>query len=87
MRIVDLRDPTKPVEVGYYKPGANPDTPLSGNGLNWTGLNDQVSDGCASHVRYVPESGHIWFACVTTGFHVVELNPDLRARLGFPTVK
>ena len=87
VRIVDLRDPTKPVEVGYYKPGANPDTPLSGNGLNWTGLNDQVTDGCMSHVRYVPESGHIWFACVTTGFHVVELNPDLRARLGFPTVK
>lgn len=45
LRIVDLRNPTKPAEVGYFKPG----------------------DVCASHVRYVPKSGRIWFACNTSG--------------------
>jgi len=41
-------------------------------------------DPCMSHVRYVPKSGHIWFACSASGFHVVELRPDLRRRLKLP---
>jgi len=64
LRIVDLRDPASPVEVGYFKPG----------------------DPCMSHVRYLPESGEIWFACVVSGFHVIELRPELRASLGMPKV-
>jgi len=87
LRIVDLRNPAKPVEVGYYKPGANPNTVLNGKGLHWLDLNDRITDSCMSHVRYLPESGQIWFACITTGFHVIELTPELRARLSIAPVK
>jgi hypothetical protein len=62
LRIVDLRDPKQPIEVGYFKPG----------------------DVCASHVRYVPKTGQIWLACTNSGFHVIELKPELRASLGLP---
>lgn len=62
LRIVDLRDPTTPVEVAYFKPG----------------------DACGGHVRYLPESGQIWFACGASGFYVAELTPELRASVGLP---
>jgi hypothetical protein len=40
-------------------------------------------DICGSHVRYVQKTGHIWFACAASGFHVIELTPDVRAALGW----
>lgn len=43
-------------------------------------------DACTGHVRYLPGSGDIWFACAASGFYVIELNPELRASLGFPKV-
>ncbi len=88
LRIVDLRDPSKPVEVAYFKPGARPGTVLNARGLYWTklGYNDQATDACMSHVRYVPETGHIWFACVSSGFYVIELTPELRASLDLPPI-
>lgn len=60
LRIVDLRDPAKPAEIAYFKPG----------------------DGCGGHVRYVPETGHIWLACGASGFHVLELNREARRAAG-----
>jgi hypothetical protein len=62
LRIADLRKPSEPVEIAYFKPG----------------------DICGSHVRYVPRTGHIWFACMDSGFHVIELDPKLRKRLKLP---
>ena len=64
LRIADLRDPAKPTEVAYFKPG----------------------DPCISHVRYVRATGHIWFACMLSGFHVIALKDDVRATLGLPRV-
>ena len=43
-------------------------------------------DACGGHVRYLPETGHIWFACAASGFYVIELTPQLRASLGLPGV-
>jgi hypothetical protein len=60
LRIADLRDPTNPVEVAYFKPG----------------------DACMSHVRYQPDTGRIWFACMDSGLWIIELKPELRASLG-----
>lgn len=65
IRIADLRDPAKPTEVAYFKPG----------------------DACMSHVRYKADAGHIWFACMDSGFWVIELKPELRAALGLPRVR
>lgn len=64
LRIVDLRDPAKPVEVAYFKPG----------------------DSCMSHVRYVAESGQIWFDCMESGFWIIALKPELRASLKLPRI-
>ena len=44
-------------------------------------------DPCMSHVRYVPQTGHIWFACASSGFYVIELKPELRRALGLPPVR
>jgi hypothetical protein len=64
LRIADLRDPTAPREVAYFKPG----------------------DPCMSHVRYIPQTGHIWFACNASGFYVIKLKPGLRSLLGLPKI-
>jgi len=64
LRIVDLRDPPKPVEIAYFKPGGT----------------------CMTRARYVPDTGHIWFAC-QSGFYAIELRPELRASLGLPKVR
>lgn len=56
MRIADLRNPTNPKEIAYFKPG----------------------DACTGQARYVKETGHIWFTCAKSGFHVLELKSELR---------
>ena len=41
-------------------------------------------DPCMSHVRYVPATGQIWFACNGSGFYVIALKPELRKASGLP---
>lgn len=43
-------------------------------------------DACTGHARYVPRTGHIWFACGKSGFYVIELKPEVRAALKLPRV-
>jgi hypothetical protein len=38
-------------------------------------------DACGGHVRYFPRTGRIWMTCGQSGFYVLELKPELRARL------
>lgn len=38
-------------------------------------------DMCTGHVRYLPKSGAIWFACVESGFWVIKLSREGRAAL------
>jgi hypothetical protein len=35
-------------------------------------------DTCASHVRYVPRTRHIWFACAESGFYILSLTATKR---------
>jgi hypothetical protein len=83
IRIVDLRNPARPREVAYYKPGAQPDTALQPAGAHVSAIwhNANVTDACGSRNVLVPETGHIWFACQATGFFVAELSPEVRAYL------
>jgi hypothetical protein len=73
LRIVDLRDPLRPREAAYFNPGAFR-----------TVAGGTVLDQAWGHVRYLPQSGQIWFASLTGGFWVVELEPQVRAALGLP---
>lgn len=44
-------------------------------------------DACTGHVRYLLDSGDIWFTCAASGFYVIQLTPQLRASLGFPVTR
>jgi hypothetical protein len=70
VRVFDVRDPGRPREVAYFNPGDV--APGSTTTL----------DQAWGHVRYVPETGHIWFATASGGFWVVEIEPQVRAALG-----
>ena len=66
----DVRDPERPVEVAYFNPGdvlAGPEVAL---------------DQAWGHIRWVPETGHMWFASSSGGFWVLELEPQVRSYLG-----
>ncbi len=70
LRVVDLRNPLQPTEVGYFNPGdVDPSSAVK-------------LDQAWGHVRYVKSTGQIWFATATGGFWVVELEPQVRAALG-----
>ena len=43
-------------------------------------------DACGGHVRYLPQTGHIWLSCGQSGFYVIELQPNVRKALGLPRV-
>lgn len=88
LRIFDVRDPDQPREVAYFNPGQVASElelaldPLailglvSGNGL----------DRAWAHVRYRPETGHLWLTTATGGFWVLELAPQVRDALGLPVL-
>lgn len=86
VRIVDLRDPTKPREVAYYHPGAPtaqaaPPTPP---GAAPGPPRVAYSDACASHNYFDQATGTIWFTCRSGGLYVAELTPAVKAYLGVP---
>jgi hypothetical protein len=70
IRVFDVRDPSEPVEVAYFNPG----DVEAGSGV--------ALDQAWGHVRWVPETGQIWFATALGGFWVAELEPQVRAYLG-----
>ncbi|HZQ85703.1 MAG TPA: hypothetical protein VFA83_12735 [Acidimicrobiales bacterium] len=72
VRIVDLRGPHEMKEVGYFNPGTYADRA------------GEVLDKAWGHIRYLPDSGYLWFVTETGGFWVVELEPQVRAHLGLP---
>jgi hypothetical protein len=73
LRIVDIRNPYQPREVGYFNPGAF-----------LTPGDDVLLDKAWGHIRYVASTGQIWFATQSGGFWVVELEPQVRRALGLP---
>ena len=87
LRIVDVRDPDRPREVAYFNPGRF----LDPNGLDGTSLDQALEleglqglDQAWGHVRYLPETGHMWLATRSGGFWVLELEPQVRSALGSP---
>jgi hypothetical protein len=75
LRIFDVRQPTRPNEVAYFNPG-----------LFTTASDSGLLDKAWGHVRYDDRTGRIWFASQSGGFWVVELEPQVRQRLGLPPV-
>jgi hypothetical protein len=75
LRLFDVRDPLHPKEAAYFNPGA------------WLKPSDDaLLDKAWGHVRYDARKGQIWFATQSGGFWVVELEPQVRTRLGLPAL-
>ncbi len=73
LRVVDISNPAAPREVGYYIPGATPNTLFFDPFLNHF-FNRNV-DYSISYVRYY--QGNIWFTSVYGGFWVVKYQPPI----------
>ena len=69
LRVFDVRNPSRPVEVAYFNPG----DVQAGSGV--------TLDHAWGHVRWVPETGLVWLATADGGFWVLELEPQVRAQL------
>lgn len=72
LRVWDIRDPANPVEIAYWHPVPNPNTPtvplaeyFGSSGSRW--------DAVPTYVRYRPETGHIWIASYSAGFQILAL--------------
>ena len=74
LRVFDIRDPYRPEEIAYYKPGAARTTVLPGSG-SWAPGADRTFDRIAGLPRFQKHKGdlHIWFVSDDNGFQVVRL--------------
>lgn len=90
LRIFDVRDPAAPVEVAYFNPGRfgapAGEAPTPFDALLGLSARNQLDQAWA-HVRYLPETGHLWLTTRTGGFWVLELEPQVRAALGLPAIE
>lgn len=69
IRLFDVRNPKAPREVAYFNPGD----------VN-QGVGVQL-DHAWGHIRYVPESGQLWFSTADGGFWVVRIESQVRSFL------
>lgn len=80
LRVVDIRNPAKPREVGYFNPPPDLDTQFGST----LGPKPDVIDLSGSNIRYHEGTGHIWFASMTSGLWIVELATGAPRALGLP---
>jgi len=91
LRLFDVRDPAHPVEVAYFNPGLYDSGPPSeapgfGGMTDFIGSANRGLDTAWAHVRYRADTGQIWLTTRAGGFWVLELQPQVRARLGLPAM-
>jgi hypothetical protein len=79
LRVFDIRDPYRPKEIAYYKPGAARTAHLPGSG-SWAPGADRTVDRIAGLPRFVRHGQelHIWFVSDDNGFQIVRFTKDFR---------
>jgi len=77
IRVFDVRDPTTPKEVAYYKPPIHPTSNLPGSGIN--AVANRTYDWNKSHSRFLNRNGQIelWTTSADNGFQVLRFNSRL----------
>ncbi|HTD48468.1 MAG TPA: hypothetical protein VK881_14470 [bacterium] len=80
LRVVDISNPAAPREVGYFNPGASPNTLFFDTSL--THMFNRNVDYAISYVRFY--QGNIWFTSVYGGFWVVQYQPPTTLGTGIP---
>jgi hypothetical protein len=77
IRVFDVRDPSNPKEVAYYKPPIHTGANLPGSGINGTA--NRTYDWNKSHSRFLSRNGRmeLWTTSADNGFQVLQFNPSL----------
>jgi len=70
LRVFDIKNPTQPKEIAYYKPPAQRKKLLPGSNL-WSATADRMTDGTATQVRVRADRNQIWFVSQDNGFQIV----------------
>jgi len=80
LRVFDIRDPYRPKEIAYYKPGAARTAHLPGSG-GWAPGADRTVDRIAGLPRFVRHGRelHIWFVSDDNGFQVLRFTNTFKA--------
>jgi hypothetical protein len=74
IRVFDVRDPTNPKEVAYYKPPIHTNSNLPGSGID--AIANHTYDWNKSHSRFINVNGEIelWTTSADNGFQVLKFN-------------
>ncbi|MGJ8668684.1 MAG: LVIVD repeat-containing protein [Oceanococcus sp.] len=86
LRVWDIHDPANPVEIAYWHPAPNPNTPTVFLSEGFGSSADRW-DAVATYVRYRPETGHIWIAGYSSGFQILEFTDSAGPTVPKPTGK
>jgi hypothetical protein len=83
LRVFDIRDPSNPREIAYYKPPARRTQFLPGSRL-WAAERDRTVEHTASRVRFRHYQGdtQIWFTGADNGFQIVRFTKPMHELLG-----
>jgi hypothetical protein len=76
IRVFDVRDPSNPKEVAYYKPPIHTGENIPGSGIN--GTTSRTYDWNKSHSRFLNRNGQIelWTTSADNGFQVLKFNQN-----------
>jgi hypothetical protein len=76
LRVFDIRDPSNPREIAYYKPPARRKQARPGSTFYWSsgGPNgDRTADWASSNIGWRKDRSELWFTSHDNGFQVVRL--------------
>jgi uncharacterized protein (TIGR03382 family) len=76
LRVFDIRDPSKPKEIAYYKPPARRKQARPASTFYWSSggpTSDRTADWSSSNIRWRKDRNELWFTSHDNGFQVVRL--------------
>jgi hypothetical protein len=77
LRVFDIRDPSKPREIAYYKPPARRKQARPASTFYWSsgGANsDRTADWSSSNIRWRKDRSELWFTSHDNGFQAIRLH-------------
>src|SRR5258708_33621642 len=77
LRVFDIRDPSKPKEIAYYKPPARRKQARPASTFYWSSggpTSDRTADWSSSNIRWRKDRNELWFTSHDNGFQVVRLH-------------
>ena len=79
VRVFDVRNPARPVEIGYYKPPGRRTEVRPGSGFTTAGGANRTADWVINVPRFDRERNEIWFMSQDNGLQIVRFTDRFRA--------